>query len=202
MFVKVSAYIFPVKKQTNKSHLQSEFKQFFVSITHQKYSKTCVKWPLSKRPKIGFQDQLSLNAGQKYCRMHSAILSAFIKLPFVIKIFVLSVFECLFYTGFTVNSKTRTHTHTNLVYSTSILHFRYGGQYKLIFLRKKHTLLKRHSKLAADDNLKCCCFFEKSNKTWMFHVNSLLAEDSHNMSILFAKNQERYLKSCRLLQTL
>ena len=28
------------------------------------YSKTCVKRPLSKRPKIGFQDQLSLNAGQ------------------------------------------------------------------------------------------------------------------------------------------
>ena len=23
------------------------------------YSKTCVKWPLSKRPKIGFQDQFS-----------------------------------------------------------------------------------------------------------------------------------------------
>ena len=34
-----------------------------------KCSKTCVKRPLSKRPKIGFQDQLSLNAGQKYCRM-------------------------------------------------------------------------------------------------------------------------------------
>ena len=33
------------------------------------YSKTCVKQPLSKRQKIGFQDQLSLNAGQKYCRM-------------------------------------------------------------------------------------------------------------------------------------
>ena len=33
------------------------------------YSKTWVKWPLSKRPKIGFQDQLSLNAGQKHCRM-------------------------------------------------------------------------------------------------------------------------------------
>ena len=47
------------------------------------YSKTCVKRPLSKRPKIGFQDQLSLNAGQKYCKMiqeeHSAILSTFIK---------------------------------------------------------------------------------------------------------------------------
>ena len=36
-------------------------------------------------------------AGQKYCRMlqgeHSAILSNFIKLPFVIKVFVLSIFE-------------------------------------------------------------------------------------------------------------
>ena len=28
------------------------------------YSKTCVKRPLSKRPKIVFQYQLSLNAGQ------------------------------------------------------------------------------------------------------------------------------------------
>ena len=67
------------------------------------YSKTCVKRPLSKRPKIVFQEQLLLNAGQKYCRMlqgeHSAILSTFIKLPFVIKIYVLSIFEWPFYTG-------------------------------------------------------------------------------------------------------
>ena len=60
-----------------------------------KYSKICVKRPLSKRLRIGFQDQLSLNAGQKYCRMplgeHSVILLNFIKLPFVIKIFVLSI---------------------------------------------------------------------------------------------------------------
>ena len=51
------------------------------------YSKTCVKRPLTKRTKIGFQDQLLLNAGQKYCRMlqgkHSTILLTFIKLPFV-----------------------------------------------------------------------------------------------------------------------
>ena len=32
-------------------------------------NKTCLKRPLSKRPKIDFHDQLSLNAGQKYCRM-------------------------------------------------------------------------------------------------------------------------------------
>ena len=31
---------------------------------------------------------------------HSAIFSTFIKLPFVIKIFVLSIFEWTFYTGF------------------------------------------------------------------------------------------------------
>ena len=55
------------------------------------YSNTFVKWPLCKRPKIGFQAQLSLNAGQKNCRKgeHSAILSTFIKLPFVMKIFLL-----------------------------------------------------------------------------------------------------------------
>ena len=33
---------------------------------------------------------------------HSAILSTFIKLPFVIKIFALFIFEWSFYTGFTV----------------------------------------------------------------------------------------------------
>ena len=53
-------------------------------------SKTCLKWPLKKKTKIGFQDRLSVNAGPKYFRMleHSAILSTFIKLPFVIKTFV------------------------------------------------------------------------------------------------------------------
>ena len=40
---------------------------------------------------------------------HSVILSTFIKLPFVIKIFVLSIFEWLFYTGFTVYAETSLH---------------------------------------------------------------------------------------------
>ena len=52
---------------------------------------------------MGF-DQLSLNVGQKYCRMeHSAIRLTFIKLHFVIKIFVLSIFEWPLRTGFTVH---------------------------------------------------------------------------------------------------
>ena len=62
-------------------------------LQKKEYSKTCLKRPIKKNTKIGFQDRLSLNAGQKYCRMlqgeHSAILSTFIKLQFVIKIFVL-----------------------------------------------------------------------------------------------------------------
>ena len=73
------------------------FPNYGCNTTCISYSKTCVKQPFSKRPKIGFQDQLSLNAGQKYCRKlqgeHYAIFSTFIKLPFVIKIFVLSIFE-------------------------------------------------------------------------------------------------------------
>ena len=62
------------------------------------YSKTCLKWPFKMKTKIGFQDRLSLNVGQKYCRMlqkeHSAILSTFIKLPSAIK----NLF-CLFLRG-------------------------------------------------------------------------------------------------------
>ena len=70
------------------------------------YRKTCLKRPLKKNTEIDFQDGLSPNAGQKYCRMlqgeHSAILSTYIKLLFVIKIFVLSIFEWRFKTGLTV----------------------------------------------------------------------------------------------------
>ena len=64
-----------------------------------------------KKTEFFFQDQLSLNAGQKYCRMlqeeHSAILLTFIKLPLVIKTFVLSIFKWPFYTGFTVDPAER-----------------------------------------------------------------------------------------------
>ena len=80
--------------------------QWYKMSLYTLYSKTCVKWLLSNRPEIGFQDQFSLNAGHKYCRMlqaeHSAILLTYIRLTFVIEIFVLSIFEWPFYTGFTL----------------------------------------------------------------------------------------------------
>ena len=53
-----------------------------------------------KKTKNGFQDRLSLNAGQKYCKMlqweHFAILLTFIMLPGVIKILVLSILSGCF----------------------------------------------------------------------------------------------------------
>ena len=52
------------------------------------------------------RSKVLLNVGQKYYRLlqgeHSVILLTFIKLPFVIKIFVLSIFEWPFYSGFAV----------------------------------------------------------------------------------------------------
>ena len=84
---------FEKNQQTTK-----KTKNYPVGKKLKKYSKTCLKRQLKKKIKIGFQDQLSLNAGQKYCRIlqagHSAILSTFIKLPFVINTFV-----CLFLSG-------------------------------------------------------------------------------------------------------
>ena len=87
-----------VYNQASLGHYQwpSVFLYDTMFCSPSKYSKTCVKQPFSKRPQIGFQDRLSLNAGQKYCRMlqgeHSAILSTFIQLPFVIKMFVFAFF--------------------------------------------------------------------------------------------------------------
>ena len=52
-----------VKHSTNES-LRSPY-----MYEMDKYSKTCLKRPLSKEQKLFFWFQLSLNAGQKHCRM-------------------------------------------------------------------------------------------------------------------------------------
>ena len=41
------------------------------------YSKTCLKRPIKKETKFGFQHRLLLNAGQKNCRMLGSILQYF-----------------------------------------------------------------------------------------------------------------------------
>ena len=57
---------------------------------------------------------------------HSAILLTFIKLPFVIKIFVLIIFEWPFYTGFTVRRSSRLLWQTNVI---NIYHNRFNAEY-------------------------------------------------------------------------
>ena len=104
------------------------------------YSKTSLKWPLKLNTKIGFQYRLWLNAGQKYCRMlqweHSAILSTFIKLPFSIKIFVLSIFKWLLKTGFTVYWKIWIYPSFDLKPSNNIqcrsLNFNFVSAYQTL----------------------------------------------------------------------
>ena len=88
-------------------HIPSEQLEIIIDVIFDtrflKYSETCVKRPLSKRPKLGFQDQLLLNTGQKYCIMlqveHSAILSTFIKRPSLSYHLLLRSLFCLFLSG-------------------------------------------------------------------------------------------------------
>ena len=66
------------------------------------YSKTCLKRLLKKKTEIGFQDGSSLKCRSKVLQNtllqhsgeHSAILSTFIKLPFVLR-----PLFCLFFSG-------------------------------------------------------------------------------------------------------
>ena len=66
----------------NDTVMKKRFKDWSQSRFVCAYSKTCVNGHSQKDRKFVLQDQLSLDAGQKYCRMlqgdHSAILSTFI----------------------------------------------------------------------------------------------------------------------------
>ena len=67
MCILVCAFIGRSRIPEGGSNLQMGFD--LLILPNYIYSKTCVKWPLSKRPKNGFQDRLLFKAGQKYCRM-------------------------------------------------------------------------------------------------------------------------------------
>ena len=122
------------------------------------YSKTCLKQPLWKRPKAGFQDQLSLNAGQKYCRMlqgeHSAILSTFIKLPFVILIIVLSIFDWPLKTGFNVSK------HRNAENMVNVLKFQTQDACQKGLDKTVQTQIRLLLKKQSDQGLPCLLFWQ------------------------------------------
>ena len=92
-------------------------------LVYNEISKTGLEGPLKKNTKNWFQYRLSLNAGQKYCRMlqgeHSAILWTFIKLPFPINTFVLFVFKWPLKTGFTVYWNLTHHTPGDIFFTRS-----------------------------------------------------------------------------------
>ena len=117
-----------ITKADQSAHLPSLISDFVIASKECMIQSNLCKTSTLKRPKIGFQDQLLLNAGQKYCRMlqgeHSAIALWFtiIKLPFVIKIFVLYNFEWPFYTGFTVPLLMYHYSPTGLINSTKHEH--------------------------------------------------------------------------------
>ena len=82
------------------------------------YNKTCFKRPLKNNTKIGFQGRLSLNAGQKYCRMlQECILLYFI--PSVSYHLSKRPLFCLFLSG---------HLRQVLLYCVSF--FSEGKQYR------------------------------------------------------------------------
>ena len=62
------------------------------------HSKICVKRPLSKSPIMAFKTDYRLIQVKSIAECSGALN----KLPFVIKTYVLSIFEWQFYTGFTV----------------------------------------------------------------------------------------------------
>ena len=62
-----------------------------------------------------FKTNYRLMQVKSIAECQSAILLTFIKLPFVIKICVLSIFEWLFYTGFTVSHEIANATDNILI---------------------------------------------------------------------------------------
>ena len=68
---------------------------------------------------------------------HSAILLIFIKQPFVIKIFVLSIFEWPFYTGFTVHIDTIKERGTMAQWEQNL---KFGTHHRLCVVSLSKTL--------------------------------------------------------------
>ena len=100
------AVIFPIAMTGAEPSRVVMKKSHLVTALIIRFDLNLCKMATLKKTKNWFSNQLLLDAGQKYCRMlpleHSAILLTFIKLPFVLQFFVLSMFEWPFYTGFTI----------------------------------------------------------------------------------------------------
>ena len=114
-----------------------------------KFSKTCLKRPLKKNTKNGFQYLISLNEGE-----HSAIVLTCIILPNDFKPFVLSIFEWPLKAGFTVSvfrvmglkilCKVGTHIFFIIFFSGNKYIFLHFERQNYIFPRKPKKNLRFH----------------------------------------------------------
>ena len=92
-------FICPVELQNYFFLSKPSYTNIFCAWEQQKfffnYSKTRFKWPLKKKTKIGFQDVLSLNARQKYCRMLQESILQYFRPSLSYRLSLRSLF-CLF----------------------------------------------------------------------------------------------------------
>ena len=79
--------------------MQNQFVDFVM------YNKTCVKRPLSKEKKMFSKTNNRLMQDESIAEYSKGGILQYFRPSFVIKIFVLSIFEWSFYTGFTVQAK-------------------------------------------------------------------------------------------------
>ena len=96
------------------------------------YSRTCVKQLLSKVQKIDFQNQLSLNAGQKYCRILHHYRPLFSHHLSLRSLFGLHVFLSGRFTQVLLYTDTTTISKASDPFSLSHLHHR---RFRRIYLR-------------------------------------------------------------------
>ena len=84
-----------------------------------KYGKTCLKKPLKKKTKVGFQDRFSLNEGQKYCRMLQGSILQYFRPSFSYHLSLRPLF-CLILSG---------HLRQGLLYVTGFQLYKPSGKH-------------------------------------------------------------------------
>ena len=104
---------------------------------------------------------------------HTAILLTFIKLPFVIKLFVLSIFEWPFYTGFTVHWK----------------HILYVKMYPF----KEKISIKRCFKIASVDFKMSSATFKIFTQRWRLTGFGIYYPENNRISNFIAKYLMHFL---------
>ena len=110
-----------------KRHVQRKLVKQYKHLI--RYRKTCVKRPLSRRPQIGFQDQLMLNAGQSIAECSEGSILQYFRpsLSYHLSLrYFFFIFEWPFYTGITVFILTCASFNISVIMNPCVRTFRIG----------------------------------------------------------------------------